>query len=104
MLLKNSKFSDDITFNFSKYSWSEYPLTADKFMNWISSLPESERVVNMFMNYEVLGAMQPAATGILDFFKALPQFAKEKQINFMTPSEVIDNEKSVGIFSVTNPI
>ena len=80
ILLKNYKFSDDICFNFSKYNWSEYPLTADKFINWISTLPESERVVNLFMNYEVLGSMQPAGTGIFDFFKALPRFAKKKSI------------------------
>ena len=104
ILLKNYKFSDDICFNFSKYNWSEYPLTADKFMNWISTLPESERVVNLFMNYEVLGSMQPAGTGIFEFFKALPRFAESKGINFMTPSEVIDNYKSVGVFSATAPI
>ena len=104
ILLKNYKFSDDICFNFSKYNWSEYPLTADKFMNWISTLPESERVVNLFMNYEVLGSMQPAGTGIFEFFKALPRFAETKGINFMTPSEVIDNYKSVGVFSATHPI
>ena len=32
LLLKNYKMSDDITFRFSNYEWSEYPLTADKYM------------------------------------------------------------------------
>ena len=104
LLLKNSKLSDDICFNFSKYDWSEYPLTADKYMNWIASLPEGEDVINLFMGYEALGSMQPASTGIFEFMKALPRFASEHQISFSTPSEVIANYPSAGIFSVTHPI
>lgn len=104
LLLKNSKLSDDISFNFSKYDWSEYPLTADKFMNWIGALPEGEDVVNLFMNYEVLGSMQPAGTGIFEFMKALPLYAEKNGIAFATPSETIAAHKPAGIFSVTHPI
>lgn len=104
LLLKNSKLSDDISFNFSKYDWAEYPLTADKFMNWIASLPAGEDVINLFMNYEVLGSMQPAGTGIFEFMKALPLFAERNNIAFATPSEMIETHESTGIFSVTHPI
>lgn len=104
LLLKNSKLSDDICFNFSKYDWSEYPLTADKFVNWIAALPEGEEIVNLFMNYEALGSMQPSGTGIFEFMKALPYFAEKQNISFSTPSEVIDHYKPAGIFSVTHPI
>ncbi|MGL4292574.1 MAG: glycoside hydrolase family 57 protein [Bacteroidales bacterium] len=104
ILLKNSKLSDDVSFNFSKYDWAEYPLTADKFMNWIASLPAGEDVINMFMNYEVLGSMQPAGTGIFEFMKALPRFAEDHHIEFATPSQTIDKYQSAGIFSVTHPI
>ena len=90
LLLKNSKLSDDIMFRFSNYSWSEYPLTADKFINWIDSTPKDEKVVNLFMNYETFGNMQPSHTGIFEFMKALPHFAFEKGIKFATPSEVMD--------------
>ena len=55
LLLKNYKLSDDITFRFSNYEWNEYPLTADKYMGSINSRPETEQVVNLFMNYETLG-------------------------------------------------
>lgn len=104
LLLKNSKLSDDISFNFSKYDWSEYPLTADKFINWIASLPAGEDVINLFMNYETLGSMQPAGTGIFEFMKALPLFAEKNNISFATPSEMIATHKAAGIFSVTHPI
>jgi alpha-amylase len=99
LLLRNNRFSDDITFRFSNYSWSEYPLTAEKFISWIASAPPEEQVVNMFMNYETLGNMQPAHTGIFDFIKALPRFAFEKGIGFATPSDVLDKQKPAGAIS-----
>ncbi|MFQ7041185.1 MAG: glycoside hydrolase family 57 protein, partial [Barnesiella sp.] len=43
LLLKNYKISDDISFRFSNYEWSEYPLTADKFIGWIDQYPAEEQ-------------------------------------------------------------
>ena len=104
LLLKNSKLSDDIMFRFSNYSWSEYPLTAEKLIDWIDSTPKEEQVVNLFMNYETFGSMQPSHTGIFEFMKALPQFAFEKGIGFATPSEIMDNNKPIADLSVPYPI
>jgi len=59
LLVRNMKYSDDISFRFSNYDWSEYPLVSDKLVNWIASAPESEQIINIWMNYEVLGSLQP---------------------------------------------
>ena len=104
LLLKNYRFSDDITFRFSNYTWSEYPLTADKFMNWIAATPEDEKLINLFMGYDTLGNMQVAESGIFDFFRALPRFAEEKGISFATPSEVLKNFKSATPISAPYPV
>ncbi|MDH6533548.1 alpha-amylase [Parabacteroides sp. 52] len=104
LLLKNDRFSEDLSMRFNNYTWSEYPLTADKFMSWIASTPESEQIINLFMNYEVLGSLQPAESGIFDFFKALPRFAAEKGISFSTPSEVFKLLKPVDAISVPYPM
>ncbi|MDD6211322.1 MAG: glycoside hydrolase family 57 protein [Bacteroidales bacterium] len=104
LLLKNYRFSDDITFRFSNYTWNEYPLTADKFMNWIAALPEDEELINLFMTYDTLGSLQPAESGIFDFFRALPRFAEERGITFSTPSEVLKKMKSVAPISCPYPI
>ena len=104
LLLKNYRFSDDITFRFSNYTWSEYPLTADKFMNWIAATPEDEKLVNLFMGYDTLGNMQVAESGIFDFFRALPRFAEEKGISFATPSEVLKSFKSATPISAPYPV
>lgn len=104
LLLKNSRFSDDIAYRFSNYSWNEYPLTAEKFISWIAATPPQEEVFNLFMNYEVLGNMQPSHTGIFEFMKALPRFAYEKGISFSTPSEVMATHKPIGEMEVPNTI
>ena len=104
MLLKNDRFSEDLSDRFSNYNWSEYPLTADKYISWIAATPESEQIINLFMNYEVLGSLHPAETGIFEFFKALPRFAAEKGISFSTPSEVFALMKPVDTISVPYPI
>lgn len=104
LLLKNDRFSEDLSDRFANYNWSEYPLTADKYISWIADTPESEQVINLFMNYEVLGSLHPAETGIFEFFKALPRFASEKGISFSTPSEVFSLMKPVDSISVAYPI
>ncbi len=104
MLLKNDKFSEDIARNFSNYEWSDYPLTAEKYISWIKGLPEEESIVNLFMNCEVLGESQPRETGIFEFFKALPRFAEDAGIGFILPSEAISKLKPVDALSVPYPM
>jgi alpha-amylase len=103
LLVRNMKYSDDISFRFSNYDWSEYPLVSDKLVNWISSTPESEQLINIWMNYEVLGSLQAVETGIFEFFKAIPRFAFPRGIGFSTPSEVANRMKSVGELIVPYP-
>ena len=104
LLLKNSKLSDDISFRFSNPEWPSYPLTADKYIDWIGQLPQEEQIVNLFMNYETFGELQPRESGIFEFMKALPPFAADKGIEFMTPTEVVSRMKSVGELSVPYPM
>lgn len=104
LLLKNDKLSDDISRRFSDTDWGEWPLTADKYMNWIASLPEDQQIVNLFMSMETFGEFQPAETGIFDFMKALPRFAEEKGVTFMTPGEAVTKLKAVGEISVPYPL
>jgi alpha-amylase len=103
LLVRNMKYSDDISFRFSNYDWSDYPLVSDKLVNWIAAAPESEQIINIWMNYEVLGSLQPKETGIFEFFKAIPRFALAKGIGFSTPSEVINVLKPAGELSAPYP-
>ena len=55
LLLRNYKLSDDIAFRFSNRSWDEWPLTADKYVKWLSSDETPGEVINLFMDYETFG-------------------------------------------------
>lgn len=104
LLLKNDRFSEDLSRRFNDYSWAEYPLTADKFISWIAATPESEQIINLFMNYEVFGSLHPAESGIFDFFRALPKYAADNNISFSTPSDVFNLLKPVDCVTVPYPM
>ena len=96
--------SDDNSFRFSNYEWSDYPLTAEKFISWVKNYPEEEPIVNLFMNYETLGELQPRESGIFEFMKALPRFAEQEGVGFCTPTEAISKLKPVDMLSVPYPM
>lgn len=104
LLLKNDRFSEDLSIRFDDHSWKEYPLTADKYISAISTTAEGEKIINAFMNYEVLGSMHAADTGIFDFFKALPQYAERNDITFSLPSEIFAQTRPVDSISVPYPM
>ncbi len=104
LLLRDFKLSDDICLRFSNSDWDAYPLFADTYIDWIAALPEEEQVINIFMELCALGLAQPLSSNILDFLKALPAVAKERGINFSTPSEICSKLKSVGQIDVQYPL
>ena len=104
LLLKNDKLSDAISRNFSNSEWDEYPLTADKYMEWIAALPEDHQIINIFLSMETFGEFQPSESGIFEFMKALPRFAAEKGISFITPSDAVLKLKPVDSLSVPYPM
>lgn len=104
MLLKNDKLSDDITFRFSNTNWSEYPLTADKYIGWIADTPAEEQIFNLFMTMEAFGELQNRDSGIFQFLEALPRFAAERGIEFITPSETVSKIKAVAELGVPFPM
>ena len=63
-----------------------------------------EQIINLFMNLETFGEMQSRDTGIFQFLEALPRFARERGIDFWTPSEAVQKLKAVGELSVMHPI
>ena len=91
LLLKNYKLSDDIAFRFSQKSWSGWPLTADKFTQWVDEIEGDGVTINLFMDYETFGEHQWESTGIFDFLRSLPgEILNHPDNNFKTPMQVLD--------------
>ncbi|WP_406657794.1 glycoside hydrolase family 57 protein [Methanolobus sp. ZRKC2] len=98
VLLRNYKLSDDIGYRFSSRWWEEYPLTADKWADWVSrSFGETG---NIFMDYETFGEHQWEDTGIFEFLKMLPSEVLDRGVRFLTPSQTIKNYTPVGEIDV----
>ena len=103
LLLKNYKLSDDIAFRFSEKSWTEWPLTANKFSNWVSAVNGNGDCVNLFMDYETLGEHQWKETGIFDFLRYMPsEILKHPDNTFKTPSELAKEHHAVSELDIHN--
>ena len=87
MLLRNSNLSDELAFHFADPDWHNYPMDAERYIEQLAALPEDEQVVNIWVGAETFGIRQHAMTGIFDFLKALPYFALEQDMGFITPTE-----------------
>ena len=103
LLLRDYSLSEDISYRFNDSSWSEYPLFAETYADWIARLPEEEQIINIFMELCALGIFQPLSSHILDFMKALPEQFRQRGITFSTPSEICSRVKSAGDLTVSYP-
>ncbi len=91
------RLSDDIAFRFSDRDWQEWPLTADRFVQWLDALAQTEAehspdngFLGLFMDYETFGEHQWAGTGIFEFMRALPAAVLARPgFRFVTPSEAV---------------
>ncbi len=96
LLFKYYQLADDIAFRFSNREWPEYPLTVEKFVNWIDKLTLNEskgrnQFLNLFMDYETFGEHQWASTGIFDFMRHFPgEILKQDHLGFAFPKEASD--------------
>lgn len=102
ILTRNYKLTDDVAFRFSDKKWKEFPLTPEKYVNWLTS--ESEDTINLFMDYETIGEHHWEDTGIFNFWKTLPELALAKGLTFKTVSQTIHSYKKKKVFDVPNTI
>lgn len=94
-LTKNYKLSDDIAFRFSNKQWEEYPLTVDKYMDWLNASWD-QPLINLFMDYETFGEHQWEESGIFDFLEHLPKaWLGNSEHTFMTVTEAAENFEAV---------
>lgn len=103
LLLRNYSLSDDIAFRFSNSDWSEWPVTSEKYLEWLKSAEGD--IINLFMDYETFGEHQREETGIMKFMEALPgTVLASGEFDFVTPSEATKKLKPVATISVPSAI
>lgn len=105
VLLRNYQLSDDIAFRFAERGWSEWPLTTEKFVDWLNTFEPKHEVVNLFMDYETFGEHQWRETGIFDFMRALPaRVFSHSDFSFNTPSELAEKLQPMSAIHVEYPV
>jgi alpha-amylase len=99
VLLRNYTLSDDVGFRFSAQKWAGFPLTSDKYANWMAH--SEGNLINLFMDYETFGEHQWTETGIFEFLKHLPgEVLRHHHLDFVTVSEAINRYNTVGVIDV----
>jgi alpha-amylase len=105
VLLKNFMLSDDIAFRFSQQSWEGWPLTTEKYVDWLNQVDPVQETINLFMDYETFGEHQWPETGIFEFMRALPgRIFTHSNYSFSTPSELSEKMQPIAAVHVPHPI
>lgn len=104
LLLKNYKLSDDLAFRFSDRGWKEWPLTIDKYVNWLGAAHD-EPLVNLFMDFETFGEHQWGDTGIFDILRQLPEaWLRDPTHGFATITEAAETHEPVDVIDMPNTV
>ena len=105
ILLKNYRLSDDIAVRFSDHNWPQWPLTAEKFAQWINQINGHGDVCNLFLDYETFGERHWENSGIFDFLRHLPaRILDGGQNEFLTPAEAASKYPAVDELDVPHMI
>lgn len=105
LLLKNYRLSDDVAFRFSNRDWSEWPLTAAKYQNWINMDALRGNLINLFMDFETFGEHQWEDTGIFTFFEQfINNWLSVYENKFVSVSEACDLDEPAGEISMPDTV
>ncbi len=104
VLFRNKKLSEDISNRFSDYTWSGWPINANRFVSKLQRNDPEEKIVNLFLNYAAFGEQHKFGSGIFRFLCEFPPAVfRNKDIVFSTPSEIITNYEPASIMPVIYP-
>lgn len=105
LLLKNYRLSDDMAFRFGEKSWSEWPLDANKYQQWMDAAFIDGQIVNLFMDYETFGEHQWEDTGIFGFFEQfVGDWLSVEGNTFHTVTGAAREHQSVGAISMPHTV
>jgi len=105
LLLRSYHLCDDITLRFSDKTWSEYPLTAEKYIHFLRGIASDAQFINLYLDYETIGDYHVKESGIFDFFFALfSKLAETEKFNYLMPKEVLKLKVSASTMHMPWPV
>lgn len=91
---RHGGFSNDLAKNRVNPSWEAYPLRSDTFADWVSR-PQGS-IINICLNYEILGDIQDESTGVLPFWREMILSLLNRGNTFVTPGEAAASIPAAG--------
>ena len=88
LLARHFDLSDDVGYRFSNQSWDGFPLTAERYADWIAATPGD--FVTLAWDFETFGEHHNVDTGIFEFMVALPDALARQGVRCLTPSGAVD--------------
>ena len=96
LLFKNRLLSEDIAHRFGQKDWDQWPLTSEKYVNWLKTTQLEEKVINLVIDYAVFGEHHKKNTGIFDFLDYLIlHLVEDKSLRMSRVSEVFEIEEPI---------
>jgi alpha-amylase len=87
LFCRHLDLSDDVGYRFSNRTWDAYPLTADRYADWVRAAWGD--FVFIGWDFETFGEHHRADSGIFEFIERLPQELDHRGASFLTPSEAL---------------
>ncbi|QED37224.1 polysaccharide deacetylase family protein [Antarcticibacterium arcticum] len=88
---RNYILSDDIAFRYSNTNWSEWPLTATKYISWLENLTNPGNFICIGMDYETLGEHHRKEEGIFAFMEEfISKAANSSVMEFLNPTRAME--------------
>ncbi|SDF25944.1 alpha-amylase [Methanolobus vulcani] len=97
-LLRHINLSEDLEIKFSDKGWPGYPLIADKFASWISSM--KGEVITLYIKYDAINTHLQKNEGILEFLHELPICLKKHGVKMLLAEEAVESFKKTELSSL----
>ena len=88
LFCRHLDLSDDVGYRFSNRSWDAWPLTADRYADWLREAWGD--FVFVGWDFETFGEHHRADSGIFEFLDHLPDKLARRGVGFLTPSEALE--------------
>jgi alpha-amylase len=105
ILFKNSQLSNEIAFRVSNPGWTGSPDKVNNYLPLLNITQEGDEIVNLIIDYEIIGKGKKKVTGINDFIGSFtPAVFQLKEYGFKTPSEIVDDYQSFSAIDIPGPV
>jgi alpha-amylase len=88
LFCRHLDLSDDVGYRFSNRTWGGWPLTADRYADWLRQT--WGEFVFIGWDFETFGEHHRADSGIFEFLEQLPDELARRGVGFLTPSEALE--------------